>query len=217
MLPGPIVISGTPNAGSAGTYNFTARVDDSQPNCFDTQDLSITIDATPACTYQNDFNNGVLEWIEEKPAVTEPGDGFLHLSPVKKKAIGVADPSFAGASSGTYTFDIQFTGGLLAKNWLYITRVDKKNALEVLIKAGLGRVVVKDRNLAVLAKTKGLLTFTPNTPYQVVIAYNGTTIDVTINGTPVITGFAPARTLPTANIGGAAKSNDLLIDNVCVN
>jgi subtilisin family serine protease len=168
------------------------------------------------CTYSNDFNNGVLEWVEEKPAVTEPGDGFLHLSPVKKKAIGVADSAFAGASSGTYTFDVQFTGGLLAKNWLYITRVDKKNSLEILIKAGLGRVVVKDRNLVVLAKTKGLFTFAPNTLYTVVIVYNGTTIDITINGTPVITGFAPARTLPTANIGAAAKNNDFLLDNVCV-
>ncbi|MCI0614947.1 LamG domain-containing protein, partial [bacterium] len=101
-------------------------------------------------------------------------------------------------------------------NWLYITRVDKKNSLEILIKAGLGRVVVKDRNLVVLAKTKGLFTFTPNTLYTVVIVYNGTTIDVTINGTPVITGFTPARTLPTANIGAAAKNNDFLIDNVCV-
>ncbi|MCI0445723.1 Ig domain-containing protein, partial [bacterium] len=35
------VISGTADASSAGTYNFTARVDDSQPDCFDTQDLSI--------------------------------------------------------------------------------------------------------------------------------------------------------------------------------
>jgi len=211
-------ISGTPTAGSAGTYNFTARVDDTQADCFDTQPLSITIDpGTPTCTYQQDFNDNTLEWIEEKPAVTQPGDGFLHLSPVKKKAIGVADASFAGASNGTYTFDIQFTGGILAKNWLYITRVDKKNALEVLIKTDSGRVVVKDRNLAVLAKTKGLFTFTPNTPYQVVITYNGTTVDVTVNGTAVITGFAPSRTLPTANIGGAAKNNDLLIDNVCVN
>ena len=169
------------------------------------------------CAYSQDFNDTTQEWIEEKPAVTQPGDGFLHLSPVKKKAIAVADASFAGASTGTYTFDIQFTGGLLAKNWLYITRVDKKNGLEVLIKADTGRVVVKDRNLAVLAKAKGLFTFTPNTPYQVVIAYNGTTVDISINGTPVITGFTPARALPTANIGGAAKNNDLLIDNVCVN
>ncbi|HEY7162212.1 MAG TPA: Ig domain-containing protein, partial [Acidobacteriota bacterium] len=210
-------ISGTADAGSAGTYNFTARVDDSQPNCFDTQDLSITIDVTPPCTYLQDFNDATQEWIEEKPTVTQPGDGFLHLSPLKKKAIAVADASFTGASAGTYTFDVQFTGGVLSKNWLYITRVDKKNQLEILIKVEQGRVVVKDRNGSVLAKSKGLFTFTPNTAYQVVITYNGTTVDVTINGTAVITGFAPSRTLPTANIGGAAKNNDLLIDNVCVN
>jgi hypothetical protein len=211
-------ISGTPDAGSAGTYNFTARVDDTQADCFDTQALSIIIDpGTPACTYQQDFNDATQEWIEEKPTVTQPGDGFLHLSPLKKKAIAVADASFAGASTGTYTFDVQFTGGTDAKNWLYITRVDKKNALEVLIKVAQGRLVVKDRNGSVLAKTKGLFTFTPNTPYQVVITYNGTTVDVTVNGTAVITGFAPSRTLPSANIGGAAKNNDLLLDNVCVN
>jgi hypothetical protein len=212
------VISGTPPTGSAGTYNFTVRVDDSQANCFATQALSITIDpGTPACIYQNDFNDNTMEWIEEKPAVTQPGDGFLHLSPTKKKAIAVADASFAGASTGTYTFDVQFTGGVDAKNWIYITRVDKKNGLEILLKVDGGKVVVKDKNLSVLAKTKGLFTFTPNTPYQVVIVYNGTTVDISINGTPVITGFAPTRTLPTANIGGAAKNNDLLIDNVCVN
>jgi subtilisin family serine protease len=173
------------------------------------------VSANP-CTYSNDFNDGVPNWVEEKPAVTEPGDGFLHLSPVKKKAIGVADSAFAGASSGTYTFDVQFSGGILAKNSLYIARVDKKNGLEVLLKVGLGRVVVKDRNVAVLAKTKGLFTFAPNTLYSVVIVYNGTTVDVTINGTPVITGLALTRTLPTANIGAAAKNNDFLIDNVCV-
>jgi subtilisin family serine protease len=168
------------------------------------------------CIYEQDFNDATMEWIEEKATVTQPGDGFLHLSPLKKKAIGVADPSFAGASSGTYTFDIQFTGGTEAKNWLYITRVDKKNGLEILLKVGQGKVVVKDKNGATLAKGKGTFTFAPNTPYTVVITYNGTTLDVSVNGTAVITGFAPTRTLPTANIGGAAKLNDLLIDNVCV-
>jgi trimeric autotransporter adhesin len=169
------------------------------------------------CAYSQNFDDNTQEWIEEKPTVTQPGDGFLHLSPLKKKAIAVADASFAGASNGTYTFDVQFTGGTDAKNWLYITRTDKKNALEILIKVEQGRVVVKDRNQSVLAKAKGTFTFTPNTLYQVVVVYNGTTVDVSVNGTAVITGFTPTRTLPTANIGGAAKNNDLLIDNVCVN
>lgn len=179
-----------------------------------TQDFQLVPLST--CIYEQDFNDATMEWIEEKPTVTQPGDGFLHLSPLKKKAISVADPSFAGASTGTYTFDIQFTGGTDSKNWLYIARVDKKNGLEVLAKVESGKVVVKDKNGATLAKGKGTFTFAPNTPYTFVITYNGTTVDVTINGTAVITGFAPSRTLPTANIGGAAKNNDLLIDNVCV-
>jgi subtilisin family serine protease len=179
-----------------------------------TQDFQLV--AASSCIYEQDFNDATMEWLEEKPTVTQPGDGFLHLSPLKKKAIGVADPSFAGASTGTYTFDVQFTGGTDAKNWLYIARVDKKNGLEVLVKVESGKVVIKDKNGATLAKGKGTFTFAPNTPYTFVVTYNGTTVDVTINGTAVITGFTPTRTLPTANIGGAAKGNDLLIDNVCV-
>jgi len=168
------------------------------------------------CAYSNDFNDATQEWIEEKPAVTQPGDGFLHLTPVKKKAIGVADATFAGASTGIYTFDVQFSGGTDPKNWLYITRVDKKNQLEVLLKIATGKLVVKDRNGSVLAKAKADFPWAAATPYQIVVNYDGTNIDVTVNGTPVIVDFIPSRILPTANIGAAAKDNTLLLDNVCV-
>jgi Putative Ig domain len=216
--PATGVISGTPPAGSAGTYNFTVKVDDSLPQCFDAQALSIIIDPAPTtCIYENDFNSAGLTWIEEKPTVTQPGDGFLHLDPLKRSAIAVADDTFAPASTGTYTYDIQFTGGILAKNWLYINRDDKKNQLEVLLKVDQGKVVVKDRFLAILAKAKADFTFTPNTPYNVVINYDGTNIDVTINGTPVILDFVPARSLPNANTGAAAKNNSMMIDNFCFN
>jgi hypothetical protein len=172
---------------------------------------------TPPCLYSNDFNDATMEWIEEKPDVDQPGDGFLHLTPLKKKAIAVADASFTPASTGTYTFDVQFSGGTDPKNWLYFSRIDKKNQLEVLLKIATGRVVVKDRNGSVLAKAKADFTFAPSTPYQVVINYDATNIDVTINGTPVIIDFVPSRSLPAGNIGAAAKDNTLLLDNVCVN
>jgi hypothetical protein len=169
----------------------------------------------PSCTYSNDFNDGILDWIEEKPTVTESG-GFLNLTPLKRKAVAVADATFAPASVGTYTYDIQFvTGGIFAKDWLYVARTDKKNQLEILFKVGLGRVVVKDRLGAVLAKTKADFTFAAATPYQVVVNYDGTNVDVTINGTPVIVDFVPARTLPLANTGAAAKNDSLMIDNFC--
>jgi hypothetical protein len=171
----------------------------------------------PSCVYSNDFNDTTQEWIEEKPTVTQLGDGFLHLTPLKRKAVAVADALFLPASIGTYTYDVQWTGGLLAKNWLYVSRVDKKNQLEILLKVGLGRVVVKDRLGAVLAKTKADFTFAPNQTYNVVVNYDGTNVDVTIDGTPVIVDFVPARSLPLGNTGAAAKGDTLLIDNFCFN
>jgi hypothetical protein len=209
------VISGTPPAGSAGTYNFTAKVDDTQPNCFDTQALSITIDPAPSvCTYENDFNDGVLEWVEEKPTVTESG-GFLNLTPLKRKAIAVADAAFGAQSVGTYTYVINFTGGTFSKNWLYISRTDKKNQLEVLAKVDTGKLVVKDRNFVVAAKAKADFTWVPGTTYTIVINYDGTNIDVSVDGTPLIVDFVPSRVLPTANTGAAAKLNSMSIDSFC--
>jgi hypothetical protein len=168
----------------------------------------------PSCLYSNDFNDTTMEWVEEKPTVTQPGDGFLHLTPLKKKAIATSEPAFT-ASTGTYTFDVQFSGGTDPKNWIYLTRVDKKNQLEILLKVATGKLVVKDRNGAILAKTKADFPWAQNTPYQIVVNYDGTNIDITVNGTAVITDFVPARTLPTAGIGAAAKDNTLLLDNVC--
>jgi hypothetical protein len=168
------------------------------------------------CDYSNDFNDTTREWIEEKPTVTQPGDGFLHFTPLKKKAIAVADSSFAGASTGIYTFDVQFSGGFDPKNWLYIARVDKKNQLEVLAKVSTGKLVVKDRLGSVLAKAKADFAWAASTPYQIVVTYDGINIDVSVNGTPVIVDFVPSRILPIANIGAAAKDNTLLLDNVCV-
>ncbi len=208
-----------PNGGVAGTpgmWVFGGRQVDDNTILATPEYYTLTI-VTPLCVYSNDFNDATMEWIEEKPTVTQPGDGFLHLTPLKKKAIAVADASFTPASTGTYTFDIQFSGGTDPKNWLYFSRIDKKNQLEVLLKLATGKVVVKDRNGSVLAKAKADFTFAPSTPYQVVITYDGTNIDVTVNGTPVITDFVPSRSLPAGNIGAAAKDNTLLLDNVCVN
>jgi hypothetical protein len=211
FIPTIATATGTPGMWVWGGYDSTGGAVLATPEYFTVTEV------TPACLYSNDFNDATMEWIEEKPTVTQPGDGFLHLTPLKKKAIAVADASFTPASTGTYTFDIQFSGGTDPKNWLYFSRIDKKNQLEVLLKIATGKVVVKDRNGSVLAKAKADFTFAPSTPYQVVINYDGTNIDVTINGTPLIIDFVPSRSLPAGNIGAAAKDNTLLLDNVCVN
>jgi hypothetical protein len=176
--------------------------------------LTIQTDSVATCTYQNDFNDGVLEWIEEKPTVTETG-GFLNLTPLKRKAIAVADATFGVQSTGTYTYVVNFTGGTFSKNWLYISRVDKKNQVEVLAKIDQGKVVIKDRFGSVLQKAKGTFKFAPNTPYTFVTNYDGINIDVSINGTPVIVDFVPSRVLPSGNTGATAKLNAMSIDSFC--
>ncbi len=168
----------------------------------------------PSCVYGNDFNDGILEWIAEKPNVTESG-GFLNLTPLKRKAIATADAAFGAQAAGTYTYVVNFTGGTFSKNWLYITRTDKKNQIEVLIKVEQGKLVVKDRLFAVLAKAKADFTWVPGTTYTIVVNYDGTNIDVSIDGVPVITDFVPARSLPAANTGAAAKLDTLMIDSFC--
>ena len=178
-----------------------------------TQDFQLD-PATGACVYENDFNDGVLEWLEEKPTVTESG-GFLNLTPLKRKAIAVADAAFGAQSVGTYTYVVNFTGGTFSKNWLYISRVDKKNQLEVLAKVDTGKLVVKDRNFAVAAKAKADFTWVPGTTYTIVINYDGTNVDVSIDGTPLIVDFVPSRSLPVANTGAAAKLNSMSIDSFC--
>jgi len=167
-----------------------------------------------ACLYSNDFNDGILDWVEEKPTVTESG-GFLNLTPLKRKAIAVADATFGAQSTGTYTYVVNFTGGSFSKNWLYISRTDKKNQLEVLAKVDTGKLVVKDRNFAVAAKAKADFTWVPGTTYTIVINYDGANIDVSIDGTPLIVDFVPSRVLPAANTGAAAKLNTMTIDSFC--
>jgi hypothetical protein len=197
-----------------GDYFAQLKVSGNAPGASPTVDVALHVSGG-ACTYSNNFNDGVLEWIEERPAVTEPGDGFLHLTPVRRKAVGVADSSFAGASTGTFTFDIQFSGGPTTKNWIYTHRVDRRHQIEILFKEEQDKIVLKQRNTIIVKKQKADFTLMENVPYQVQIVYNGSTYDLSINGTPVITGFS-ASALPSGNIGAAAKGDTLLIDNVCV-
>lgn len=199
-----------------GDYFAQLKISGNAPGASPTIDVALHV-AGGACDYAQDFNDATMEWIQEKPAVTQPGDGFLHLDPVKKKAIAVADSSFAGATTAVFNFDVQFGAGTDTRNWIYTHRVDKKNQMEVLFKVEQGKVVVKDRGPGgVEAKAKGTFTLAPNTPYSVSILYNGTAYAVTINGTTVISGFSPVGALPNANIGAAAKNDSMLIDNVCV-
>jgi subtilisin-like proprotein convertase family protein len=210
-------ISGTPDVGSASTYNFTILVDDaSGRDCFSTRDLSITIGLPDGCIYQDLFDDGVLTWTEVKPFVTETG-GSLILTPTKKKAYTTSDPVFTGAQTGTTTVEIQFTASTDPKGKvsMYTNWVDKKNFVEIQFNIAKGRVQLKQRAGTVVAKAKGDFTFAEDTLYTVVVSFNGTSYLVSIDGTVVAT-LTPSGTIPSGILGFSSRAITTEVNRACV-
>jgi hypothetical protein len=176
-------------------------------------------DIGASCTYHDDFNDGVLSWTELKPVVTEAG-GNLDLTPApgKKKAAAGSDPVFTGCQNCTNTFtSIQFTGGASAKTFINSHFIDKQNTLQLIIKEDQDKAVLKLKNGgATLAKAKGLFTFDPNTPYDISIGYDGTTVTVSVNGNSLIT-MTPSTTIPSGIVELESKLQTTTIDAFCSN
>jgi hypothetical protein len=171
------------------------------------------------CTYSDDFNDGVLTWIELKPIVTETG-GNLSLIPApnKKKAATASDVVFAGCQICTNNFEgVQFTGGVFAKTFLNTNFIDKRNTLQLIIKENLGRAVLKFKSGGVtVGKAKGLFTFDPNTPYDFIVAYDGTMVTVSVNGSTLIT-MTPSSSIPSGIVTVESKFQTTMMDSFCSN
>jgi hypothetical protein len=171
----------------------------------------------PTCAYGDDFNDNTLTWTEVKPIVTEAG-GVLSLTPApgKRKAAATSDPVFTGCQDCTNTWEgVSFSGGLLAKTFLNSQFIDKRNTIQLLIKEGLDRAILKVKaGGATVAKGKVLMTFDPNTPYDFTVDYDGTTITASVNGTPVIT-LVPASAIPSGIVGVDSKNQTTTVDGFC--
>jgi hypothetical protein len=208
-------ISGTPDIGSAGIYNFTILVDDATgSDCFTTRDLSITIGVP--CIYEDLFDDDVLTWVELKPSITETG-GFLVLTPTKKKVYTTSDPVFIGTQTGTTTVEIQFAASRdpKGKTFMFTNWVDKKNFVEIQFDIAKGRVRLKQRTGSVVAKAKGDFTFSEHTLYTVIASFNGTSYEVSIDGNVVAT-LTPSGTIPSGILGFSSRAITAKVKSVCV-
>jgi len=169
-----------------------------------------------ACTYADNFNDGVLTFVVVKPNVTE-ASGFLNLTPAGRKAIATSDPVFAGCSTCTITTTMQFSGGVGAKGWLLTHRIDKNNQIEIIFKQDTGKVIVREKfGGQVKQKVKASFAITPNTNYQVQASYDGTTYTLKIDGATIIT-MTPTASLSPGIFGYQSKNQTTLVDDVCVN
>jgi hypothetical protein len=171
------------------------------------------------CVYSDDFNDGVLSWTELKPIVTE-ASGNLNLTPApnKKKAAAASDIAFAGCQICTNDFEgVQFSGGQSAKTILNSHYIDKRNTVQLIIKEDQDKVVFKVKSGGTtIIKEKLLYTFDPNTPYDFSIAYNGTEVDLSINGSLLI-GMIPAKPIPTGIVTVESKLQTTMMDSFCSN
>lgn len=171
------------------------------------------------CTYSDDFNDGVLTWIELNPIVTETG-GNLNLTPApnKKKAAAASDLAFAGCQICTNEFEgVQFSGGVFAKTFLNSNFIDRRNTLQLIIKEDQNKAVLKLKSGGVtINKAKALFTLDPNTAYDFSIAYDGTMVTVSINGNTVIT-MIPSSSIPSGIVVVESKLQTTMMDSFCSN
>ena len=206
-------ITGTPD--TPGTSDFVGRVSD-KDGCLATREYSITIIGDTALFF-DDFNNAVVDWQVIKPSFNETTvPGSLRGVPVGRKAVVVASPVFAGCSTCSIETNLSTAGGPFAKVWVLGWWTDKRNTIELLLKESVNKWVMKERvGGVVVKKAKGLSTINPNTVYDVLITYNGTTFEVFVDGvslfqmTPVsahtgTVGFQVANT--------SANFNDITVD-----
>lgn len=201
------VISGTPPHGSAGSYDFTLAATDSI-DCFATKDYTIAVTAAP-CLFCDDFEDSDLDltWTYLKPEWSETG-GALVGSPTGRKAIAIATPAFAGCLDCSIASGMQSAGGDYNKMWLLGWYTDKRNTVELLMKQENNKWILRQRsNGTIVAKVKGLKTISPNTPYAVLLAFDGT--DILLYVDDMVTPLAvlhPAVPLVTGTVGYYVKS-----------
>ncbi|MCI0613834.1 hypothetical protein L0244_12690, partial [bacterium] len=163
---------------------------------------------TESCLFCDDFEDGVLstQWTYVKQTWIE-SNGGLHGTPLKRKAVVVANPAF---SSGCTTCSISATmntaGGASNRVWLLGWYIDKKNTVEVLMKEENDKWVVKQRsNRKVVSKGKGLATILPNVDYNVEIRFDGTNFELRVDGQLLATVPAKAA-VPSGTVGYAVKN-----------
>ena len=137
--------------------------------------------------------------------------------PAKRKTLALANPVFAGCTTCVAQTIMRTAGGAFNQVWFLFHIVDKNNLVELQMKEGTDRWVLRHRvNKKTVAKGKFLAPIDPNTDYTVSIRYDGTNYIVSLNGTDVIT-MAPGGTVTGGSVGFKVKSTTGTFQRIQVN
>ena len=146
-----------------------------------------------SCLFCDDFEDGILDssWTYAKPSWSESGGDLIATA--AKKALAVASPAFGGCADCGFEALITSDGAPGNKISLLGWYTDKGNNVEVLMKQPSGKFVMKQRiGGTIVAKTKALMALSPNVAYDVRVLYDGTALNLLVNGNVIATVAAPA-------------------------
>lgn len=209
--PNTGVISGTPTTVQTTTFQITAT---DSAGC--TGSRSYTVDINGTCLFCDDFEDGVQpNWLITKQNFTETGGSYVG-TPAGNKAETIASPVFPGCSVCSIEAVMRTAGGVFNKVWLLTFYIDKNNLIELLMKEESDRWLIKQRiNKKVIAKAKGIVTIDPNVDYDVIVSYDGTTVNVSIDGSSLIT-MTPVGA-PNGTVGFRVKNTVGSFNSILVN
>lgn len=174
-------------------------------NNHSTLDINFTVRAATCGMFCDYFEDGVLNpnWTYVKPSWAEE-NGRLEGTPVRK-AVAVATPVFAGCRICAVEAEMGVAGSDSVL-WLLGWYVDKKNTMELLLKEGNNKIILKQRvGGAVVKKATAKVDLVNYTSYLVRLAFNGSQYDVFVDDVHVLT-FVPIGTVPSGTVGLQVKS-----------
>jgi putative Ig domain-containing protein len=205
------IISGTPTTVQTATFQITAT---DSAGC--TGSHTYTIDINGSCLFCDDFEDGVQpNWLITKQNFTETGGSYVG-TPTGNKAETIASPVFSGCTFCSIEVVMRTAGGAFNKVWLLTFYTTKVTLIELLMKEETDRWVLKQRiNKTVVAKGKGIAPIDPNVDYDVIVSYDGTAVNVSINGSQIITMTAVGA--PVGTVGFRVKRTVGSFNSILVN
>jgi hypothetical protein len=206
-------ISGTPD--TAGSSNFTITATDTN-SATGSRNYSITIIDPAACTFCDDFNDGVLNsnWTYVKGTWNEMAGELIgtHL----RKAETIASPIFNGCTNCSVDTSVKIGTEPEIRVSVLAWYLNNKNYVEVMLNPVKDKIILKQRvNGTVVRKGNTSAVLNPNTAYQIAVSFNGTDFSVMLDGSPVLS--VPSGAPPSGTVGFRVKKGTARFDQINVN
>jgi uncharacterized delta-60 repeat protein len=198
-------VGGSDDTGSAVALQNDGKI--IVAGTVNTVDFAVARYQTIDCIYCDDFEDNVLDpnWNYIKPSWSE-ANGSLSGIPLKRAAIAVADPVFAGCQICSIEASINSAGGPSNKIRMLGWYVDNDNMMELQIKEESDKIVLKQiAGGAVVSKNKAKISIDPNIFYSINIAFDGTKFTVSVNGMSLFN-LTPTAAVPSGTIGFQARN-----------